>query len=128
MRVLLATSIFIAHESGRTLGSLPPDADTAVSVMTVAELRIGVLRADDPIVRARRLASLEVARHDHAALPIDQDVADRFADLAAAVRGTGRNPRVIDTLIAATALVHGAAVATQDDDFDHLPGVEVVKL
>ncbi len=128
MRVVLDTSFFIAAESGRALGMLPPDAETAVSVMTVAELRLGVLRADDPMIRARRLSSLEVARRDHEALPVDEAVADAFAELCAEVRAAGRNPRVVDALIAATALVHRAAVATQDTDFDELPGVEVIHL
>jgi predicted nucleic acid-binding protein len=128
VRVILDTSVFIAAESGRPLASLPDDAETAISVMTVAELRVGVLRADDPLVRARRLASLEVARRDHDVLPVDDDVADRFAEVATAVRAAGRNPRVVDTLIAATALVHGAAVATQDADFQAMPGVEVILL
>ena len=128
MRIVLDTSVFIANETGRPMGRLPDDAETAVSVMTVAELRLGVLRADDALARARRLSSLEVARRDHQALPVDEAVADRYAELVAEVLAAGRNPRIVDTLIAATALVHRAAVATQDADFDDLPGVDVIRL
>lgn len=99
----------------------------AVSVMTLAELRVGVLVADDPETRARRLATLERAAQPGAPLPIDEPVSVQFASLVARLRSAGRNPRVIDTLIAATAMAHGAGVATQDDDFDDL-GVAVVKL
>jgi predicted nucleic acid-binding protein len=33
-----------------------------------------------------------------------------------------------DSWIAATAIAHGLPVATQDDDYDEVPGLEVVKL
>lgn len=128
MRVLLDTSVFIASETGRPLAELPPGAVTAVSIVTIAELRIGVLLADDPEMRAARLATLESATRDHQPLPVDDAVAEEFARLVAVMRSAGRNPRVMDTLIAATALAHGALVASQDDDFDDLPGVSVVKV
>ena len=128
MNIVLDTSVFIARDSGRRLAALPDEAATAVSVVTVAELRLGVLVADDPSIRATRLASLEVATRDHLPLPVDDQVADQFARLVTQLRMAGRNPRVMDTLIAATALAHDAAVATQDDDFDDLPGLTVLKV
>ncbi len=128
MKVLLDTSIFIARESGRPLDPLPSGAVTAVSVITVAELRLAVLIADDPESRASRLATFESAIRDHQPLPVDEAVAEEFARLVAIARQAGKKPRVMDTLIAATALAHGAVVASQDDDFDDLPGVSVVKV
>lgn len=128
MNVLVDTSVFVARETGRRLGPLPADAVTAVSVLTLAELRVGVLLARDPTTRAARLRTLEIAMREHEPLPVDDAVADRFAGLVAVVRSAGRNPRVLDTLIAATALAHDATVATQDDDFDDLPGVAVLKV
>ncbi len=97
-------------------------------MITVAELRIGVLVAEGPARRASRLATLEAATRDHRPLPVDDRVAEAFAGLVAQLRAAGRNPRVLDTLIAATALAHDAVVVTQDDDFDQLPGVTVLKV
>lgn len=128
MNVVLDTSVFIARESGRRLGELPRGARTAVSVMTIAELRVGVLTATDARSRGQRLRTLEAATQDHEPLPVDDAVAEAFARLVAEVRVSGRNPRVIDTLIAATALAHDATVATQDEDFDLLPGVQVIRV
>lgn len=128
MNVLLDTSVFIARETGRPLGELPPQASTAVSVMTLAELRVGVLVATDPTVRAVRLSTLESATRDHDPLPVDDGVAEHFARLVGQLRAAGRNPRVIDTIIAATAIAHGAAVVTQDAGFDDLPGVDVLRV
>ena len=127
VRLVLDTSIFIAQESGRPLGPLPVEASLAISVVTLAELRTGVLTASDE-TRPRRLATYDAAsRFDP--LAVDRAVADRFADLAALAVAAGRKPRVQDTWIAATAAVHGAAVATQDDDFDvFTAAVEVLKL
>ncbi|MDQ6749307.1 MAG: hypothetical protein M3Z33_00910, partial [Actinomycetota bacterium] len=53
MNGLLDTSVFVARESARQLAPLPDEGH--VSVITVAELRIGVLVADDPAVRAQRM-------------------------------------------------------------------------
>jgi predicted nucleic acid-binding protein len=128
LKIVLGTSVFIARETGRRLAELPLGAETAVSVITVAELRLGVLVADDPALRATRLTTLEMATRDHRPLPVDERVAERFSGLVAQLRVAGRNPRVLDTLIAATALAYDAAVATQDDDFDGLPGLTVVRV
>lgn len=94
--------------------------------MTSAELRTGVLTASDE-TRSTRLATYDTASA-FGALPIDRAVADRFADLAHAAIAAGRKPRVQDLWIAATAAVHQAAVATQDGDFDDLPGIDVVRI
>ncbi len=96
--------------------------------MTIAELRVGVLTATGARSRGQRLRTLEAATQEHEPLPVDDAVAEAFARLVAEVQASGRNPRVIDTLIAATALAHDAAVATQDDDFGLLPGVEVIRV
>lgn len=128
MRAILDTSVFIARETRRRLRALPADAETAVSIITLAELRIGVLTATEAEVRARRLSTLESALRDHQPLPVDESVAEAFAGLVATVKAAGRNPRVLDGLIAATAIAHDAVVATQDDDFDDLPGLTVVRV
>jgi predicted nucleic acid-binding protein len=54
-RAFAYTSVFIAQEAGRGLGDLPDEI--AVSVVTAAELKLGILRAKDTDTRARRLAS-----------------------------------------------------------------------
>jgi predicted nucleic acid-binding protein len=124
---LLDTSVFVAVEQGRRLARELP-AQVAVSVMTLAELELGVLAARDSEVRAQRLAALTRVRELTAGLPADERVASAYARLAAGELAAGRKPRVHDTWIAATALVHGAAVWTQDDDFSSFGPVEVVRV
>lgn len=122
-RGLLDTSIFIARESDRSLGSLPVAA--AISVMTVAELHLGVLMADRPTVRARRLRTLTSVQNLFEPLPVDSEVARVFAELAAEARSTGRRAKIMDTWIAATALAHDLPIYTQDDDFLAIPQIRV---
>jgi len=126
-RALLDTSIFIAKEQGRPLTTALPD-QVAVSVVTLAELEVGVLVARDEEVRAQRMETLVMARERAAGIPIDQRIASAYARLAAAVLRAGRRPRIHDTWIAATAAVHAAAVWTQDKDFTEFGDVEVVRL
>jgi predicted nucleic acid-binding protein len=122
---LLDTSVFVARESGRPLGSLPDDG--RVSVITVAELRIGVLVTDDPAIRALRMRTLSAVEALEP-LPVDDSAARAFAEIVADSRRHGRRPRILDALIAATAVARGIPVYTQDADFEDMARVEVVRV
>jgi predicted nucleic acid-binding protein len=125
LRGLLDTSVFIAGEQGRSLAiELLPD-EAAISVVTLAELELGVHMADDEATRARRLATLRTAQATYVAVPIDDTVASAFAELVATARRSGRRPKVQDAWIAATARSRSVPVYTQDAGFDGL-AVEVV--
>lgn len=94
------------------------DADLYLSVLTLGEIRKGIelLRGRDPAqaeVFANWLAELH-ARFADRILAIDARVAEEWGRLnAAASRNT------VDSLIAATARVHGLAVVTRNtSDFD----------
>jgi predicted nucleic acid-binding protein len=121
---VLDTSIFVARQQGRR----PLPAEVAVSVITLAELELGVLVARDSDTRAQRLATLTRVREQTAGLPADDRVASAYARLAAGELAAGRKPRVHDTWIAATALVHQAEVWTQDQDFTAFAAVDVVRV
>ena len=58
---LVDTSVFIAAEQGRALVRALP-AEVAVSVVTLAELEVGVLVAEDADARATRLGTLLAVR------------------------------------------------------------------
>jgi hypothetical protein len=125
-RAIADTSVFIAQETGRGLGDIPDEI--AVSVITAAELELGVLRATNPDARAIRLSSLSRVQSTYPLLPVDPEVASCFARIAAAERDRGRRLRRHDTWIAATAMRHGAAVLTQDADFSSFEEVDVLRV
>jgi predicted nucleic acid-binding protein len=125
-RAVADTSVFIAREAGRPLADLPDEI--AVSVVTAAELELGVLRARDPTTRAARLATLSRVRAEYPLLSIDDATASCFARIADEQLGAGRRLRRHDTWIAATALRHGAAVITQDADFTSFTAVEILRV
>ena len=129
-RGVLDTSVFIGSESGRPLNhALLPD-EAAVSVVTLAEMQVGVLAARDTPTRARRMATLEVLG-DIEVLSIDADVAMVWAALRVTLAEAGRRINVNDLWIAATAASHRLPVVTQDDDFvavDGVSGVTVVRV
>jgi predicted nucleic acid-binding protein len=113
---LLDTSVFIARETERPLNELP--AHVAVSVVTVGELQLGVLAAQDASARARRADTLALARAADP-IPISEAVMVTWARLVYDCRRAGihRTVRLTDALIAATAIEHGLAVVTQDEDY-----------
>ena len=119
---VLDTSVFIAQESGRSLDvALLPD-QVATTVVTLAELNLGVLSAVSADIRAQRLATLD-AIADISALPVDEDAARMWARLRIHLAETGRPVRINDLWIAAIAASRGLPVITQDGDFDALDGV-----
>jgi predicted nucleic acid-binding protein len=126
MKGLLDTSVFIAREAGRPLDNLPDEP--AISVITLGELHLGVLRAKDGDTRARRLRTLSRVEREFEAIPIDAEVARTFASIRADARAAGRRPRAMDAWIAATAVRHGLVVFTQDADFADLPQVQVQRV
>lgn len=74
-------------------------------MVTIAELRLGVLVATDSTTRARRLETL--TRADSLdPIPVDQSVAAAWAALHVALRDTGKRMPLNDSWIAATALAH----------------------
>jgi predicted nucleic acid-binding protein len=125
-RAIADTSVFIARETGRGLADLP--SEIAVSVVTAAELELGVLRARDQKTRAARLATLSRVRAEYPLLIIDDATASCFARIADEELSAGRRLRRHDAWIAATALRHGAAIVTQDADFTRFTAVDILRV
>ncbi len=99
-----------------------------MSVVTLGELRLGVVSAShDPDTAARRLATYELARQFEP-LPIDETVSDAWALLVAKLRANGRKAPINDTWIAATAIAHGLPIVTQDSDYDQMPDLTVIMI
>jgi predicted nucleic acid-binding protein len=124
---LADTSVFIALERGRPLQvDLLPDR-LAVSVITVGELRAGLLAAGDLQTRDRRLATLtSVLALDP--VPVDGEVAAAWARLRVMLRDLGRRMPVNDSWIAATALAMDVPLVTQDDDHGDIPGLRLIRV
>jgi predicted nucleic acid-binding protein len=123
---LADTSLFIAVEHDRPLAGPPPER-VAVSVISVGELRLGVLAAADGPTRARRLETLSrVEALDP--LPIDAPVAHAWAALRLALRDQGKRMPLNDSWIAATAMANRIPVVSQDDDYDGVPGLNVIRV
>jgi len=119
---LTDTSIFIAAETGRTLGS-PPSGQSRVSVATLTELLVGAQLASAGAEARARERTLAKAR-SFVTLPFDEPVAEVLAKLLDDARKRGRRARLSDAIIAATAVVHDLTVWTQDEDFKVLAEIE----
>ncbi len=119
--------MFIAREGGRALDIEALPDELAVSVITIGELRAGVLAASTVDVRDRRLATLTAAL-DLDPVPVDESVAAEWARLRVLLRDSRQRMPVNESWIAATALALGVAVVTQDDDFPDIEGLNVTKV
>ena len=126
-RGLADTSVFIARESGREVYEAALPDELAISVITIGELRAGVLAAKDLRTRERRLGTLTSALALHP-LPVDDNVAEAWARLRVLLRDAGQRMPVNDSWIAATAIAHGVPVVTQDDDYVDLDELPVIKV
>ena len=123
---LADTSVFIAHEQDRPTRGVPPHR-VAVSVITVGELRLGVLAAPDEQTRAQRLETLVTAERLDPLL-IDRAVTVAWASLRLALRDLGRRMPLNDSWIAATAIAHRIPIVSQDADYDDLPLLAVIRI
>lgn len=121
-RGLLDTSVLIAIGSGRSLRTEAIPETVAISVVTKAELRVGIFATEHIETRDRRLATFELANRI-VSLPVDDAVSRAWAQMRAYVRASKQKVRVNDMWIAATAAAHEIPVLTQDGDFDALNGV-----
>jgi predicted nucleic acid-binding protein len=106
--------------------AIRPATSLYLSVLTLGELRKGIDGVKDA---ARRLALSDWLQTEMSmffmgrVLSIDEHVADRWGQLVAAA---GRPLPAIDSLLAATALVHGLSMVTRNaKDFEGL-GLEVI--
>jgi predicted nucleic acid-binding protein len=103
-----------------------PNTALHISVLTVGEIRSGVEGTRAAAKKERRRLWLEQeipAWFEERLLPVDAAVADRWGRLVAAAR---RPLPAIDSLLAATALVHGLRLATRNTKHFQIPGLEVI--
>lgn len=126
-RGLADTSVFIARESDRPLQeSLFPD-ELAVSIITIGELRAGVLATNDVKIRDQRLTTLTAAMMLDP-VSVDDDVAAQWARLRVLLRDSGQRMPVNDSWIAATAMALDVPIVTQDDDYIRLVELPVIRV
>jgi predicted nucleic acid-binding protein len=125
-RALAATSVFIAIEQRRIHRDRPPER-LAVSVVTIGELRLGVLTATTGAQRDQRLETLTAAERLEP-LSIDRQVAHAWSSLRLALRDAGRRMPLNDSWVAATAIAQRIPVVTQDDDYAEVPGLSVLRI
>ncbi len=111
--ILADTSVLAGNTAVDESGPL------AVSIISLAELQVGVLLAKNPVQRARRLSRLTAITQNAEILHVDGLVADAYAALRAA---TSRRP-TNDLWIAATAIAHDLTLLTGDELQSKLPGV-----
>lgn len=126
-RALADTSVFIGLEAARFDASRFADFEWGISVVSLGELRLGVLQATDPQVASRRLSTYQLAQQFQP-LPVDEAVSDAWALLVSRLRQAGRKVPVNDSWIAATAIANGVPIVTQDSDYDAMPDVEVIRI
>lgn len=119
---LLDTSVFVAAEGGRSLRASGLPSGIAASIVSVAELRLGILAARDVETRDRRLTTFAWISQ-MVILPVDDAVARVWAGMRAYLGAAGRSVGVNDMWIAATAAAHEIPIVTQDHDFRALNGV-----
>jgi predicted nucleic acid-binding protein len=101
--------------------------EMAISAMTLAELAAGPHATTDPAERAKRQDRLQRTEATFEPLPLGAEAARAYGRIYAALVASGRKARgrrVVDLLIAATALSAGLPLYTRNpDDFVGLSGL-----
>ena len=126
-RALVDTSVFIGLEATRFDVSRFRDFEWGVSAVTLGELRLGVLQAQNPEAASRRLSTYQLAQRFEP-LAVDEAVSEAWALLISRLRAAGHRAPINDSWIAATAITHDVPIVTQDSDYDLMPDVEVIRI
>ena len=111
-RALIDTSVLIASGDSALRIALPERA--AISVITVGELRAGVLRAKSTSTRRARTERVLAFLRVFEAIPVDMDVADLYGESLAWARENRRSTSATDLLIIATAKARELPLLTLD--------------
>ena len=98
-----------------------------VSVITLGELRLGVLQASGPEAAARRLSTYQLAQRFEP-LGIDEAVSEAWTLLVSRLRAANRRIPINHSWIAATAMAHSIPIVTQDRGYDAMPDVDVIAI
>jgi predicted nucleic acid-binding protein len=126
-RALADTSIFIGMEAARFDAGRFAGYEWGVSVITLGELRLGVLQASGPEAAARRLSTYQLAQQFEP-LGIDERVSEAWALLVSRLRAANLRAPINDSWIAATAIAHAIPIVTQDSDYSTMPDLEVMTI
>ncbi|MDD5306428.1 MAG: type II toxin-antitoxin system VapC family toxin [Deltaproteobacteria bacterium] len=105
------------------------ETDLYLSVLTIGEIHKGIARLDDEKRKEALGAWVDGGLADRFGtrlLPVDCAVAACWGEIQGRAERTGRRMPVIDGMIAATALVHGLAVATRNGNDMVASGVTVI--
>jgi tRNA(fMet)-specific endonuclease VapC len=126
-KVLPDTNAFIALSAGDTsIRQALEEADEIILAAAVlGELRYGALNSGAP---ERNLARVDEIAVLCAFAPVDVTVVQRYAEIRAALKRSGRPIPENDIWIAATAQAHGAVVLTDDAHFEQIADLRVMKL
>lgn len=101
------------------------DDEVSVAAVTIAELLVGVLLADDRHRKARQ-EFVDQIQHSVPVIDYDATIAASHAQLLVAVRRQGRRRGAHDLIIAATARATQREVVSADTfAYEEMPGVTV---
>jgi len=106
------------------------EADLFLSAITVGEIKKGIERL--PVDSSRKQALtiwLEnglLKRFSGRIYPITVEIMLRWGVVYARLEGSGQLVSTLDSLIAATALSHGAVLVTRDEDYFRPTSVEII--
>jgi hypothetical protein len=102
------------------------ERDIAIDPVVLGEIRFGILLLPKGKRRTRLEKGVDSGVQRVHCLPWEAETGLRWASLLANLRASGKAMPIKDSLIAATALVHGLAVATRNASDFEKAGVEVV--
>ena len=102
------------------------EGEIAIDPVILGELRFGILLLPKGSRRSRLEQWFDEGVHRLRCLPWEARTGLRWAALLASLRSSGRAMPIKDSLIAATALIHGLTVVTRNRSDFEKAGVKVI--
>lgn len=132
MGLILDTCILIRAEKNNGVIDFPSinlNEEVYISAITASELLMGVHRADTEDRRIKRSAFVEAILKEVPIIDFTIESARMHAEIYASLAAKGELIGAHDLMIAATALSHGYAIlTTNQQEFNRVPGLKVLTL
>ena len=130
MGLMIDTCIFISAEKENkslNFNQWLEYGNACISAITASELLVGVYRADNEKKKVRRSAFVEAILSGLPILNFTLETARIHAEISTYLIKQGRVIGAHDLLIAATALSHGCALLTHNqNEFKRVPGLRIL--
>jgi tRNA(fMet)-specific endonuclease VapC len=130
LKLVLDTNIYVDYAAGvsETVDFIAAHGESLfLPSIVLGELHYGFIKGQRELVNERKLQQF-ISRLKAEIIPVDADVARKYASIYLSLRSKGTKIPINDVWIAACCMEAGGTLLTRDKHFQHVDQIETVVL